>query len=336
MDNTGEIVGAVVGVFLGLVVLYNLYWSILLVREREEVIVERCGQFSRILQAGCHCLIPFVDRPKFFTHEFYKLNLGGRLELSRKHSYRVSMQTEVIDTPQLMVITRDNAKIFLDCILQYRVAQSKTMLYSTQNLPNMMSKLMQAQVRNVAGQLDVDQLIESNAATRAAARVSAEMAAIATRWGASVEFVKFQNVEVGELKDALAQAKNASLNNNALFLNARATRQTTIIDSEAQRDKAIREAEGTAAQIVAGARGRARAIVNEARGEAETARVIGRVVSGRSGENVTKYLLSIKYIDVLRDITSCSDTEIRFLPKETSTLQTLSILGLNTVAPRST
>lgn len=316
-----------------MIVLYNIYWSILLVREREEVIVERCGQFSRIAQAGCHCLVPFIDRPKVYTHEFYRLDTRNRLELSKKTSYRVSMQTEVIDTPQLMVITRDNAKVFLDCILQYRVAQSKTMLYTTQNLPNMMSKLMQAQVRNVAGQLDVDQLIESNAATRAAARVSAEMAAVATRWGASVEFVKFQNVEVGELKDALAKAKNASLNNNALFVTARATRQTTIIDAEAQRDKIMREAEGTAAQIVAGARGRARAIVNEARGEAETARVIGRVVSGRGGESVAKYLLSIKYVDALRDVVSRSDTTIRFLPKETSTLQTYNLLGLNTVVP---
>jgi regulator of protease activity HflC (stomatin/prohibitin superfamily) len=302
--------------------------------QREEVIVERCGQFSRTLQAGCHCLVPCADRPKLYSYEYYKIGLGGSLELVRKNSYRVSMQTEVIDTPQLMVITRDNARVALDAIVTFRINQSKTAIYATQNLPNMLSKLMQAQVRDVAGQLDVDQLIESNAAARAAARVSAEMAAVAMRWGASVEFVKFQNVETGELKDALAQAKNASLSNNALFVTARSTRQTTIIDAEAQRDKMIREAEGSAAQIVSNARGRARAIVNEARGEAETARVIGRVVAGRGGENVTQYLLSIKYIDALREIVSRDGTDIRFLPKETSKLQTLSILGLNTVAPR--
>lgn len=299
---------------------------------QEEVIVERCGKFSRLEHAGCHCLMPFFDRPKMYHHEFYKLTTSGSLVRETRNSYRVSMQTEVIDTPKLMVITRDNAQAYLDCILNYRVSVSRTMMYSTQNVPNMMSKLMQAQVRNVAGQLDVDQLIESNAASRAASRVTTEMLAIAKRWGIHVDFVKFQNVEVGELKDALAQAKNASLGNNALFLKARANRQTAIINAEGQHLKMVREAEGTAAQRVAGARGTARAMVNDARGEAETARVVGTVVSGR-GENVTKYLLAMKYIDVLRAIASSPQTSIHFLPRETSLLQTMATLGLNTIAP---
>lgn len=332
-DNVTTTIIGVVAALVGLVVLYNLYWSLLLVREREEVIVERCGRFLSLHHAGCYCLVPFFDSPKMYYHEFYKLNTTGRLVKDVRRSYRVSMQTEVIDTPKLMVITRDNAMVFLDCILNYRISASKTMIYTTQNVPNMMSKLLQAQVRNVAGQLDVDQLIESSAMSRAAARVSSEMVAIATRWGVKVDFVKFQNVDVGELQDALARAKNASLDNQALFLKARANRQTTIIDAEGQQVKLMREAEGTAAQIVAGARGRARAIVNEARGEAETARVVGTVVAGRSGENVTKYLLAMKYVEVLKAVCARRDTKIRLLPHETSLLQTVASLGLSTVVP---
>jgi len=68
------------------------------------------------------------------------------------------------------------------------------MLYNTQNLPRMLSKVLQAQLRNVAGRLDVDQIIESTAGLNP---VGAEMKRIATRWGVHVDFVKIQKVEAG-------------------------------------------------------------------------------------------------------------------------------------------
>ncbi|KAA0156903.1 hypothetical protein FNF31_05826 [Cafeteria roenbergensis] len=335
MDGAA-IAGAVIGVVLGLVLLYNIYWAIILVLERQEVVVERCGKFHTLLQAGCHCLVPFIDRPKVFKRDFHRL-VNNRLDHVSERTYRVVLKDEVIDTPRLAVITRDNCLVLLDALLSFRVSSSKGMLYSTQNVPDMLSKLLQAQVRNVAGQLDVDQLIESTAASRAASRVSSEMSGIATRWGVQIKFVKFQSVDVGSLHDALARAKNASLNNNALLLKARATRQTSIIDAEGDQVRILREAEGTAAQTLAAAKGNARATVNEARGEAETARVVGSVVFKHGGPgSVTKYLLATKYVEVLREVASCANTTVRFLPRETSLLQTVAGLGLNVIAPRGT
>lgn len=131
------------------------------------------------------------------------------------------------------VITRDNAMVYLDAvrglqcsrnagssrslcvpfapqILQYRVVNPKNMIYSTQNLPRMLSKILQAQLRNVAGMLDVDQIIEDTAALD---RVSSEIDEVARRWGVQVEMVKIQKVEAGELTQVLAQKKNADLKN---------------------------------------------------------------------------------------------------------------------------
>ena len=74
------------------------------------------------------------------------------------------------------------------------------MLYNTQNLPRMLSKVLQAQLRNVSGSLDVDQMIESTAGLN---RVGAEMKRIATRWGVHVDFVKIQKVDAGKSRCAL-------------------------------------------------------------------------------------------------------------------------------------
>ena len=86
--------------------------------------------------------------------------------------------------------------VSLDALLNYKVVNPQVMLYNTQNLPRMMSKVLQAQLRNVAGSLDVDQLIESTAGLN---RVGAEMKRISTRWGVHVEFVKVQKVDAGGL-----------------------------------------------------------------------------------------------------------------------------------------
>jgi regulator of protease activity HflC (stomatin/prohibitin superfamily) len=91
-------------------------------------------------------------------------------------------QDEIMDLPKQQCITRDNASISLDVLLSYKVINPKVMLYTSQNLPRIMSKVLQAQVRAVAGSLDVDAIIEETATMD---RVAGELGAVASRWGVS-------------------------------------------------------------------------------------------------------------------------------------------------------
>ena len=102
-------------------------------------------------------------------------------------------------------------------------------------------------MRNVAGMLDVDQIIEDTAALD---RVSGQIDAVAARWGVRVEMVKVQRVEAGPLKAVLEKKKNADLTNKEMIIQAKAKKQTTVIESEGHRDRMIREAEGNAAQTI--------------------------------------------------------------------------------------
>lgn len=107
----------------------------------------------------------------------------------------------------------------------------------------------------MAGTLDVDQIIEDNAALD---RVSGEIDVIARRWGIRVELVKIQRVEAGELAGVLARKKNADLKNKEVIINAKSNKQTRVIESEGHRDRMTREAEGEMAQTLSrGARARA-------------------------------------------------------------------------------
>jgi len=327
------VVGAIVGVFFFLVVVREIYISIHFLKEKEVKIIERLGRYHRTLTPGIHFVMPFIDRPKKYTHRYYVSNNLGHTKLVEKKNYeQISTWNEVLDFPKQQVITRDNAKIHLDAILQYRISNPKRMIYNTQNLPMMLSKNLQAQIRNIAGLMDVDQVIEETAALN---RISIELDRVATRWGVKVEFVRVQRVEAGRLSNTLAKAKNADLSNRQVIINAKMKKQTQIIESEGNRDRLIKEAEGEAMRTISNARGQAQAIKNRAIADAKSVSEIARAVS-RFGENPTKYLLAMRYIKALHEIVMLPNTKVEYMPKETSFVQVAtSQFGMNALLPSS-
>ena len=122
------------------------------------------------------------------------------------------------------------------------------MAYSVTNLPNVLSKLLQAHLRNVAGSLDVDRIIEDAAILD---RVAGELDVVARNWGVKIEMVKIQKVQADELDEVLAQKKNADFKNKEIVISAKSNKQTMIINAEGERDQRIREAEGESQRIVA-------------------------------------------------------------------------------------
>lgn len=142
-----------------------------------------------------------------------------------------------------------------------------------------------------------------------------------------MSFVRFQKVDAGGLTDVLAKRKNADLENQSIIIRAKATKQKAVIESEGNRDRVIREAEGEAQQMRSRARGEAKAITNAAAAEADAVREVARAIS-RTGENPTRYLLALKYIDALRSIMSQPSTTIRFVPAATAHVQTMKSFGV--------
>ncbi|RHY43987.1 hypothetical protein DYB34_013395 [Aphanomyces astaci] len=251
--TVGLIVAAAVVVF----VIVTALKGIRIIKEKEVMVIERFGRFKTVLSPGCHFIIPFVDQPREHTQK-YVVNVADRLTLVDKPKIlTISTQNEVLDFPKQPVITRDNAAIFLDAVLQYSITSPKTYIYTVKNLPHLLSVLLQAQVRNVAGSLDVDQIIEDTAQMD---RVSGLMDAAAVQYGVKIAMVKIQRVDAGALSQVLAKKKQADLNNKEIIIQAKAMKQTTVINSEGNRDRMIKESEGEAQQTLS--RGRSRPILS--------------------------------------------------------------------------
>lgn len=258
------------------------------------MVIERFGKYSKILTAGIHCIVPCVERPKKYSYRYFvSTPLGDTQIVAKNNMIRISTQNEVIDFPRQNVITRDNASVFLDAVLSFQIVNPVKMIYNCQNVPHVLSKLLQAQLRNVAGSLDIDQIIEESATLNI---LTGLMDSEASRWGIKIVFVKVQRVEAPGLNDVLAKKKNADLQNQEVIINAKAKKQSQVIESEGHRDSMIKRAEGEAQEMLARAKGQAQAIKNAANAEARSIKEIGRAITEDRGDP-TRYLLTTKYLE---------------------------------------
>ncbi|EAL67784.1 hypothetical protein DDB_G0279271 [Dictyostelium discoideum AX4] len=332
MTLVSNIVGIVVPVVIALIILIILLKkSLLILKEREIIILERFGQYHNILHAGVHWTIPWVDRPKTFYYSYYVDTPSGKELREGLNLTRISTQNEVLDLPKQTVITRDCASVDLDAVLSYKITNPKQMIYSCVNLPNILSKLLQAQLRNLAGTLEIDQIIEESHLLNA---LTGLMASEANKWGVEIVFVKVQRVEARRLAEVLAKKKNADLKNKEIIITAKAHKQTKVIESEGLRDSMIKKAEGEAQEIVSRAKGAAQAKLNSAQAEVKTIKEIARAVglNKDSKVDVSKYIITIKYLNALKQILSLSQTSTNLIAEETVDLQSLPMFGVSSVA----
>ncbi|KAK8803534.1 hypothetical protein WA158_001228 [Blastocystis sp. Blastoise] len=331
MDEFDFTVVIVAAVLVVIFLISCLSMCIFCVQEKEAVVIERLGKFKDVLTPGPHFIVPYLDRAKKISVSYTITDNQDTLKQVKSNSYVISLQNEVLDFPKQNVITRDNASILIDAVLQYRIINPKIMVYSVHNLPNLLSKMLQAELRDVAGSLDVDRIIEDTAILD---RVAGELDTIARLWGVKIEMVKIQRVQADRLTDVLAQKKNADLNNKKIIITAKTEKQTAVINAEGQRDQKIREAEGEGQRLVTAARGEAQAVYNNAVSEARSIQEISNSIDIKS-EDPTRYLLALKYIEVLKSIAQAPNTEVICMPREAMFAQMAKLMGMNTMATTS-
>jgi len=313
---------------LGAILLWivvNIINSIKTVKEREAIVIEQLGKYSRTLSPGLAFIVPFFEKPRTYQHRFL-VTENGRERLKLEDSERISLQNEVVDFPRQEVISRDNAIIHLDVVMNYAITNPVKKIYSVTNLPHMLSKLLQAQIRNVAGTMEVDRLIEGDTQID---EVVGQMSQITASWGVVINFIKVQRIDMCNLKRVLESKKKEELSNRKVVNDAKGKKQTMIIEAEGNRDSMIKEAEGRAQQIISQARGRGQALVNKAQAQKKEIQEVGRALS-RVGEDAAKYLLALKYLETLTAVAKLPGTRIEFLPKETAFVQTARAIGMNT------
>jgi regulator of protease activity HflC (stomatin/prohibitin superfamily) len=285
--------------------------SVRIIGQAEVMVVERLGSFNRVARSGLNFLIPFVERAKTIDVRFFESDVTGLKKIVASSTARIDLREQVLNFPSQPVITKDNVTIDIDAVMYYRVADPQKATYSVQNLPYALETLTRTTLRNIVGDIELDQTLASRDMINRRMREVIEEASIG--WGVDVTRVELQSIEPPrDIQQSMELQMRAERERRAAVTNAEASKRAAILESEGQKEAQIRKAEGEKGAAILRAEGLATARLAMADAEAEAMKRIA--ASLPPGEAAT-YLLGLRYIDSLPQIAQGKGTTI-FLPSE--------------------
>jgi regulator of protease activity HflC (stomatin/prohibitin superfamily) len=303
--------GVVLLVLILLSVLFVATSSIKIIGQAEVMVIERLGRFHRIARSGLNLLIPFVERPRAIDVRYFEADVTGIKKITAGSTTRIDLREQVLNFPSQPVITKDNVTIDIDAVLYYRVADPQKASYAIQNLPYALETLTRTTLRNIVGDIELDQTLASRDMINQRMRDVIEEAAIG--WGVEVTRVELQAIEPPrDIQQSMELQMRAERERRAAVTNAEATKRAAILEAEGVRESQVRRAEGEKDAAILRAQGLATARTAMAEAEADA---IQRITAALPEGQAAMYLLGLKYLEALPKITEGAGTTI-FLPAE--------------------
>jgi regulator of protease activity HflC (stomatin/prohibitin superfamily) len=226
---------------------------------------------------------------------------------------KVDMREQVVDVPPQQVITKDNVAVEVDAVVYYEVTDPIKVTYNVENFYLAATKLAQTNLRNLIGDMALDESLTSRETINTKLRDILDEAT--DKWGTKVTRVELQRIEPPkDVTDAMHRQMKAERDRRATILEAEGQKKAAILEAEGFKQAAILKAQGEAEAIrqVADAEKYQKLTVAQGEGQAiET--VFGAIHEG----NPTNDLIAIRYLEALGDIADGQATKI-FLPFEAS------------------
>lgn len=299
---------------LGIILLLALFIgtkSFKIVGQAEVLVIERLGKFNRLARSGFNVLIPFVESPRAIDVRYFEADVNGIKKITSGTTSRIDLREQVLNFPSQPVITKDNVTIDIDAVLYYRIADPQKATYSIQNLPYALETLTRTTLRNIVGDMELDQTLASRDLINKKMREVIEEASIG--WGVDVTRVELQAIEPPQdIQNSMELVMRAERERRAAVTNAEASKRAAILESEGLREAQVRKAEGEREAAILRAQGLAEARLAMAQAEAEA---IQRIASSLPDGQAAMYLLGLKYLEALPQVTQGKGSTI-FLPAE--------------------
>ena len=237
---------------------------------------------------------------------------GNTYSIIQKRT-KIDLREAVYDFPRQNVITKDNVSISINALLYFQIIDPKSAVYEIQNLPDAIEKLTQTNLRNLVGQLDLDESLVSRD------KINHELRAIlddaTNKWGVKVNRVELQDIiPPADIQSAMEKQMKAERDRRAAILEAEGLKKSAVLKAEGEKEAAINRAEGEKQANILRAEGVAQARILEADGEKEA---IQRIINALADKGQPdKYLIAMKYLETMKTITSGKDNKIVYMPYE--------------------
>lgn len=304
----------VVLVFFLLLVINFAIKGFKIIQQAETMVVERLGRYHRTLESGINIIWPIFDRPRKIHKKYIYVDQAQRTIVRMETNDRIDLREQVYDFPKQNVITKDNVVIEINALLYFQITDPKRAVYEIANLPDAIEKLTQTTLRNVIGELDLDETLSSR--DHINQKLKAILDEATDKWGVKVNRVELQDINPPrDIKEAMEKQMRAERDRRAVILEAEGEKKSKILEAEGYRDAQINRAEGEKKAKILQAEGEAEAKVKVAEAEALAIEFITKSIAKSDGDP-SNYLIAIKYIETLKEMVSGKDNKVVYLPIE--------------------
>ncbi|MDO4214818.1 MAG: stomatin-like protein, partial [Bacteroidales bacterium] len=233
------------------------------------------------------------------------------------YSTTIDLREQVYDFDKQNVITKDNVQTEINALLYFQIVDPFKSVYEISNLPNAIEKLTQTTLRNIIGELELDQTLTSRDTINTKLRAVLDEAT--DKWGVKVNRVELQDITPpASVLQAMEKQMQAERNKRATILTSEGQKAAAILKSEGEKTATINQAEAAKQMAILNAEGEAQARIRKAEAEAIAIEKITQAV-GQS-TNPANYLLAQKYIAMMQDLADGDKTKTVYLPYEATNL----------------
>ena len=238
--------GWLILIVLFLIVLILLLSCVKIVPQATAMVVERLGGYRATWSVGLHVKAPFIDRV----------------------AKKVILKEQVVDFAPQPVITKDNVTMRIDTVVFFQITDPKLFAYGVENPIMAIENLTATTLRNIIGDLELDQTLTSRETINTKMRASLDIAT--DPWGIKVNRVELKNIiPPAAIQDAMEKQMKAERERREAILRAEGEKKSTVLVAEGKKESAILDAEAEKTAAILRAEAQKEKMIREAEGQAE-------------------------------------------------------------------
>jgi len=288
--------GAIFAVAVVVLLLIIVIRNIVVVQQSRAYVIERLGAFQDVWGVGLHIKIPFIDR------------------IAKK----VSLKEQVLDYPPQPVITKDNVTMQIDTVVYFQITDPKLYAYGVEHPMMAMENLTATTLRNIIGDLELDQTLTSRDVINTKMRAILDDAT--DPWGIKVNRVELKNIlPPQDIQSSMEKQMKAERDRRQAILQAEGQKKSAILIAEGERESAILRADAEKQAAILKAEAEKEAAILKADGEAQAIRTVQQALADSLGmlneKAPTEQVIKLKSIQAMEKVADGKATKI-IIPSE--------------------
>ena len=286
----------IIGVVLFIIAFVVIISNIVVVQQSRAYVIERLGAFQTVWGVGLHVKIPFIDRV----------------------ARRVSLKEQVLDYPPQPVITKDNVTMQIDTVVYFQITDPKLYAYGVEQPMAAMETLTATTLRNIIGDLELDQTLTSRDVVNTKMRAILDEAT--DPWGIKVNRVELKNIlPPQDIQNSMEKQMKAERDRRQAILQAEGQKKSAILIAEGEKESAILRASAEKEAAILKAEAERQAAILKAEGEAEAIRAVQQALADSlamlNEKAPNDSVLKLKSIEAMQKIADGKATKI-IIPSE--------------------